>query len=501
LKFKYLKREKILQILEKLSKIYDTIPEPFYFKDNDNNYIKVNEYYAKCVGYQKEKLENHNAFNIFSKTFAQKNWEHDYEVIEKKKPKIATEQEWITKTGKKWIICHRIPIIDKDEQPLGVICIAKDITEQKVAEKKLKESEEQFRIIAEQSVMGICIIQDNRFKYLNKRMSEILGYKQEQLKQWGLEDMKNIIHPEDQETVINQLLRKQQGSKDVIVNYRYRIVRNDNSVVWLDNYSKSIQYKGRPADLITVGNITKNVIAQQELVRLNKLRSELLSSTSHELKTPLTVIKGYIELLKKMKDISLNENVKEILEMIDKGVIRLEKLIENILDAAKVKAHKLKIEKSTNNLTNLIHACVNELEGMLKLRNHNLTIAVEQDLIIEFDWEALFQVLRNIISNAIKFTPPYGAIDIKSEKTDVDVIISIKDNGIGFEPEERQFLFSEFGKIKRLNRDLDIITEGSGLGLYISKSILELHGGKIWMESEGRDKGSTFYFSLPISAV
>jgi signal transduction histidine kinase len=120
------------------------------------------------------------------------------------------------------------------------------------------------------------------------------------------------------------------------------------------------------------------------------------------------------------------------------------------------------------------------------------------DLITDFEKEQIHQVLSNLLTNAIKYTPINGKIEIKSKIQDNSFLISIKDNGIGFTREEKERLFEQFGKIERYGQELDIISDGSGLGLYISKKIVELHEGNIWVESEGRNKGSIFYFTLPI---
>jgi len=141
---------------------------------------------------------------------------------------------------------------------------------------------------------------------------------------------------------------------------------------------------------------------------------------------------------------------------------------------------------------------MNELEGLLVLRNHTINLEIADNLFCSFEKERIYNVITNILSNAIKYTPLSGKIELKSEITNGFIIISIKDNGIGFSKEEGSLLFKQFGKIERYGQGYDVISEGSGLGLYISKKIIELHGGEIWIESEGRDKGSTFYFSLPI---
>jgi signal transduction histidine kinase len=115
-----------------------------------------------------------------------------------------------------------------------------------------------------------------------------------------------------------------------------------------------------------------------------------------------------------------------------------------------------------------------------------------------FEKERLYDVVLNLLSNAIKYTPPNGQITIKSRIQDGSFIVSVKDTGIGLTAEEKDKLFQKFGKIERYGQGLDVVSEGSGLGLYISKKIMELHGGTIWVESQGRSKGSTFNISLPI---
>ncbi|TXT67532.1 MAG: putative Histidine kinase [Promethearchaeota archaeon] len=492
--------KKYKKLSRELELILDNIPEPINYKDIHNNFVKVNKYYAKLVGMDKHEIENKNALEIYPKKLVQQYWKIDKQVIEKKRPIIDLEEQWDTKLGKRWVLSSKIPIFDDEGEVSRILGIAKDITERKIAETKLRESEEMFRTIAENSVMGIGIIQKNQVKYINKTVTNILGYSEEEVKTWTLEDMKNVIHPEDQKIILDNLTRKQKGEKNLPVNYRYRIFRKNGSICWIDNYSTPIIYNDHPADLITVIDITENIRAQQELIKLNTLRSELLSRTSHELKTPLSVIKGYAELLKHLESLQSDEEALETLEIIDKGINNLEMLIENILQASRAKAKQFEIEKKTYNLSELIHHSVNEMEGLLNLREHDLTLHIEENITFRFDWKAISQVLRNLISNAIKYTPSHGNIEIHTEKIKNEVIVSVKDNGVGFEREETQFLFTEFGKIERYGKDMDVIPGGSGLGLFISKYIVELHGGKIWMESKGRNKGSMFYFSLPMSS-
>jgi signal transduction histidine kinase len=141
---------------------------------------------------------------------------------------------------------------------------------------------------------------------------------------------------------------------------------------------------------------------------------------------------------------------------------------------------------------------VKELMGYARVREQTIELKVIEDIYTKFDKERIYEVVSNLLLNAVKYTPIGGKISINSEIQDNYYIISIKDNGIGLTKEEKKHLFTQFGKIERYGQGWNVGIEGTGLGLYISKELVELHGGKIWAESEGRNKGSTFYFSLPI---
>jgi signal transduction histidine kinase len=234
------------------------------------------------------------------------------------------------------------------------------------------------------------------------------------------------------------------------------------------------------------------------LIKLSNLKSELLRRTSHELKTPLVSIKGFSDLLLDLHRDKLDDYVVSTLNEIRKGVVRLGNLISDILKTAELESGTIQVRKSKEDLSFLIELCVNELKGLSELRKQIIKREILKPLFVLIEKEEIHKVISNILSNAIKYTPPYGTIEIRSEIQENWIIISVKDNGLGFTEEEKGRIFKQFGKIERYGQGMDIISEGSGLGLYISKKIIELHGGKIWVESEGSKKGSTFYFSLPL---
>jgi len=210
-------------------------------------------------------------------------------------------------------------------------------------------------------------------------------------------------------------------------------------------------------------------------------------------------IKGFTELLLlKYKEI-LYEDELYLVNEIRKGCFRLETLVEDILKTAELESGTIHLEKSEEDLSLIIKICMKELKGFADSRNQNINLMLHDKLITSLERKQIHQAINNLLNNAIKYTPPNGKIEIHSEIKENFFIISIKDSGIGFNEEEKQRVFKRFGKIERYGQGYDVVSEGSGLGLYISRKILELHGGEIWVESEGRGKGSIFYFTLPFT--
>jgi len=390
------------------------------------------------------------------------------------------------------------PFPNQDGSVDKVAEVVIDITDRKQAEQKLKESEEKFRNISDQSLIGIGIVQDNIVKYVNKKFADIFGYTVEDMLNWSPEEFMITVHPEDKEFVFNQVKKKQVGSEDYLENYQFRGITKSGEIIWIENFTKSIMYEGKAADFVAFIDITERISAQQELIKLNQLKSELLRRTSHELKTPLVSIKGFSELLLEVHRDKLDALVISTLNEIKHGCLRLETLIGDILKTAELESGTIQLHKSEEDLSFMVRLCVNEIKGFLKLRDHTINLELHEKLITQFEKEQIHQVMGNLLNNAIKYTPPSGIIEIKSDIKDDFIILSIKDNGIGFTEEEKTRIFKQFGKIERYGQGMDIIAEGSGFGLFISKKIIELHGGDIWVESEGRNMGSTFYFSLPL---
>jgi signal transduction histidine kinase len=232
----------------------------------------------------------------------------------------------------------------------------------------------------------------------------------------------------------------------------------------------------------------------REIEAANRHKSEFLANMSHELRTPLNAIIGFSEVLSERMFGELNEKQAEYTDDILSSGRHLLSLINEILDLSKVEAGRMELELATFDLPLAIDNARTFVRERATKHGINLDVTVD-DRLGDFvgDERKIKQILLNLLSNAVKFTPEGGRIGIKARQADGLVEISVSDTGIGISPEDQAKIFKEF---RQVGGDYAHKREGTGLGLTLAKKFVELHGGRIWVESEvGR--GSTFRFTLP----
>ncbi len=371
---------------------------------------------------------------------------------------------------------------------------AHEIIENQHLRKRLRESEEKYRLISENANDLISIVDNKwKFQYCNEAFKRILGYDPNVLV--GTSSF-NIIHPDDRNECFRQIRKSFLNGS---TKNEARLKCKDGSYKWVESigkitYDEDMKFK----HLIGISrDITNRKNLEQKLKEVNKLKSEFLRRASHELKTPLISIKGFSDLILYLHKDQLNIEIISKLREITEGCERLQNIINSLIKASKLESPELLPNKKKEDLSFLIKFCVHELESLAKGRNQLIKLEIHDNLYVNIEKEEIHDVLSNLLSNAIKYTPPNGKIEIKTELKEDFVVVSVIDNGIGFTEDQKKKIFQQFGKIDRDGQGLDLGIDGTGLGLYISKRIVELHGGKIWLESEGKNKGSSFYFILP----
>lgn len=241
--------------------------------------------------------------------------------------------------------------------------------------------------------------------------------------------------------------------------------------------------------------LTKELNATNErLVKLNKLKSEFLSFASHQVKTPITIVKGYASLIASGNYGEVSDKIKEIVLRIVSASDRMVSLVNSILDSRRIEDGRMEYKFGEVEVVGLVSNVVTDLKSVAE--NKGLSFKIElsdEKLIVKADEEKLRQVIQNILDNAIKYTDQ-GWIEVNVKKESDSLLVSISDSGRGISQELLPRIFEQW------TRDSKVVMEiqGTGLGLYIAKEIIIAHGGEIWVESSGAGKGSTFYVKLKL---
>jgi PAS domain S-box-containing protein len=281
--------------------------------------------------------------------------------------------------------------------------------------------------------------------------------------------------------------------------------RKDGTLVDVDVVSAPVFVAGQQVGYFAIYSDVSELQARTrelaeksaELEVASKHKSEFLANMSHELRTPLNAIVGFSQVLKQKLFGEVNQKQDEYLDDILSSSNHLLELINDILDLSKVEAGQVELERQLFSLREALE------RGVVMVRERALKNGVELSLeldpqidLVDGDERRIRQVVFNLLSNAVKFTPSGGRVEISTAKENGEVRIAVRDTGPGISPDDQARIFEEFQQARDTNGERP---EGTGLGLALSRSLVELHGGRIWVESEP-GKGSTFTFTLPVGA-
>jgi PAS domain S-box-containing protein len=347
---------------------------------------------------------------------------------------------------------------------------------------------------------------------MNMKTKELFGYEKGDL--LG----KNYLHltgvyPSDTKPelrLIPELISRAEPSKPIMKPQIIEIFNKEKKPIWVESELSATMIGGELIAQVIIQDVTEKKIAEEKLVEserilrqqnielkeLDRLKTDFISIAAHDLKTPLISVGGYIDLIL-LREKELSEEVKEDLGRVLNNVQRLEEYINRLLDVMKIDAKKVELVKREENIFNLINNCLSDLEFQINQKNLKIDIEIPETLNLLVDHFRMSQVFLNLLTNAIKFTPNEGTIDISIEEDEKSVTFSVIDNGKGLTEEEIQKIFGKFVSIEQGVDGYSTLDRGSGLGLYIARGFIEAHGGKIWVESKGRDLGAKFSFRLP----
>lgn len=395
------------------------------------------------------------------------------------------------------------PVKDNQGKIIWWIGTNTDIHENKILITQLAESETKFKTIADAMPQMVwSTLPDGYHDYYNNRWYEYTGVPQGSTDGEGWNDM---FHPDDQETawkVWNHSLQTGEPYK-----IEYRLKHHSGTYRWTlgrampikNDEGKIIRWMGTCTDIHDIKE-NESLIkkTQEDLKKSVAARDEFLSVASHELKTPLTSLRLQIQamqrnFIKGRKEAFSMERVGEMITSNDRQITRLVRLVDDMLDLSRIESGKLSFKFSESDFSDIISEVYNHLKENLHQAGCKTTLNLTTSTPINCDRERLEQVITNILTNAMRYgknNPIYIHLENRSDKC----LLEIKDNGIGISPTNVEVIFNRFERLVNANE-----VSGLGLGLYISREIIDAHQGRIWVESK-EGFGSSFFVELPLLA-
>ena len=367
------------------------------------------------------------------------------------------------------------------------------------AEAEVRRTREFLQRLIESSADAIIATDlEGRITYFSFGAREMLGYPQEEVLGRRIYELCTPESGRELKKLYDKLLEREVirnvrlklrcvEGKGVDVSISLAIVRDEN---------------GRPVGTVSVAkDITMEVKAERalrkaydNLRRLEQLKSDIIANVSHELRTPITIAKGYIELAREEED---KEARRELLNTAVKALVRLNDIVDDLISVADIARGKFRLNPRKVRIGELVRRAMDEKQESAKARDVKLELQLECDVSMFADPGKLQRVLLNLIDNAIKFNRPGGRVTVRVECRDREVLFSVSDTGIGI-PKER--LKDIFKPLTQLDSSTTRHYGGTGTGLAVAKKVVEMHGGRIWVESTP-GRGSTFYFTLPLLAA
>ena len=383
-----------------------------------------------------------------------------------------------------------------------ILGMLEDVTERKLAQERAGEGEERFRVIAEQSMLGIAIMQDSRLRFVNQAVADINGYSVEEMSTWNVIDFSKLIHPDDLAFAVEQARRKQAGDGDTLPHYSYRMLTKTGEIRWVEQYSRSIEYEGRVANFITLIDITARKQAEESLSQLAqsmeraaKLESlgVLAAGIAHDFNNLLSGLYGHLDLARESASQTQRPAALGHLDLAHQSLDKAKALTAQLLAFAKGGAPV----RTVGSVTSCVKQCAD-----FALSGSNVRLELDLDTTLwsaEFDSNQLSQAFGNLIINAKQSMPAGGTLRITGRNTELFqnaasvlkpgryVKLSFVDQGSGIAPGILERIFDPFFTTK---------AEGSGLGLTSTFAILQKHEGNIEVESKP-GQGATFHVWLP----
>lgn len=476
-----------------LNTLFDNIPDGIIVIDIDEKIVDFNQSAIEMFGLEGKSLLGQSISNILPYSFNFSN------------QKLFNKLHFLKQLNKNLEIVHSL-IKNEYGQHIGYLIVVKDVTDRVKAEEKLKAATDRFELAI--IAAGFETWENNLVtgeRIGGDRIYRDLGYSGHEIPV-SVEDVFGLVHPDDVERV-KQSLQDHFDGKTEVYKCDFRLKDKKGNYQWVANYARVIErnLENTPTRFIGLSlNINDRKQSEErlkmkneELVEANAEKDKFFSIIAHDLKGPFQGFIGLTELMSENIDDMPIDQLQEISHSLQITAKNLYELLDNLLSWALIKRGHKRFYAEKVKIFSIAQVVIDIVSSQVKLKGISLENRIDEYLVVLVDRESIKTVLRNLISNAIKFTPSGGSIILDSRVEDSSFVeISISDSGIGMPENIKENLFKIDKKVSRPGTNHEPST---GLGLILCKELVEKHGGNIWVESS-EGKGSKFHFTLPLSS-
>jgi PAS domain S-box-containing protein len=455
--------------------VFTLTSAPSKIIDSNLTILNVNQALTELLGYSKEELLGTQILD-YACDEDKPHWHELQDAMWKHgKPNFKLDACLIKKDGSIAYI-HVTTIAFKEKDIAYAYTILDDFT----SWKKLQESEQRLSMALKYSNLAVWELDlASRKITRSDGFDQLFGFSKNDIN-WDEQKLLEMFFPEDRvkfRTILQDLVVGQS------IDFQGRIKIQDGFVKWINFHGKVESTEQDKARVLgTLYDITRDKMAERE-------KDDFISIASHELKTPLTALKGSLQVLERMKN-EPNKMLPVLLEQASKSMSKVTSLVDELLNASRMSEGQLHLKKTRFNLTKAIEECCLHITAA---GNYKIVIEGIKDLEVEADSERIQRVVINLVNNAVKYAPDSKEIVIDIEQFHDRVKITVRDKGPGITKEKIPHLFERFYRVDQSGSQYS----GLGLGLYISAEIVRKHGGDIGVDSE-LEKGSNFWFTLPL---